>query len=359
MDTLNKLGISITDSTPNHKGWIKIQCPNPSHNEKEFDNCAININNSVCKCFSCQYKTNLIGIVKDNRHCNFKEALEFIQGGVYSAPPVKEQTKPVKERRRVQTKVDYDFTHVELDPSKYYYTQQRRISKEFCKAFNVRHALSGRVEEYYILPIIDTKKRINEYEARKLKEYEVLNTYLDTKGCEYSIIKQNFKELCTKQKVKYNKGIITINGVESSDFNLRYLLKPKTIYAMNSRCQETLWNIDNLDINKPLYAVEGCASVPRIWTSLSKNVTSIFGVSITEAQLDYLRMFKEVIYIPDPDEAGYRSVEFLFKNNMSNIKVAYVESEDTDESYIKDIELSKKYLLEEFIKKFGLTFRVK
>jgi hypothetical protein len=70
-------------------------------------------------------------------------------------------------------------------------------------------------------------------------------------------------------------------------------------------------------------------------------------------------MFKEVIYIPDPDEAGYRSVEFLFKNNMSNIKVAYVESEDIDESYIKDIELSKKYLLEEFIKKFGLTFRVK
>ncbi len=69
-----------------------------------------------------------------------------------------------------------------------------------------------------------------------------------------------------------------------------------------------LFNYDNLDRNKPLIVTEGIMDIPRIWSHITENVTTIFGIQITYEQKRQLKEFEKVILFPDTDDAGEQMV---------------------------------------------------
>lgn len=85
----------------------------------------------------------------------------------------------------------------------------------------------------------------------------------------------------------------------------------KVLYPRNSSVN-TLFDIDNLDTADTLYAVEGLMDLAVLRTSsVFKNSTSIFGANITRRQIELFKKFPKIVYIPDSDAAGEKTVEKL------------------------------------------------
>lgn len=94
---------------------------------------------------------------------------------------------------------------------------------------------------------------------------------------------------------------------------------PKVLYARNCSVN-SLFDIDNLDKRKPVYAVEGLMDLAVLRTcEFFKNSTSIFGANLTKRQLHLIEDFDKFIYINDRDEAGLKTVEKLKESGLTNI----------------------------------------
>jgi hypothetical protein len=360
ISALDRLGIKREGDQPNHKGWLSILCPN--HNDKNFGSCSINLISGFVKCFVCHYgdrgssRKSIVNLVQDRMGLDYKGAKQFIEEGLFtSCNQIIIEDKP-KKRNRVKSL--YNFTSVDLDSTEFYYTQQRGFTEEFIKNFNIRRVVSGWFNDYFVIPIIDSSKGINEYEGRKLREYEVLCDFYNVENAPYKKLKDNFHSLCEINKIRLNRKTyqVYIDDQVINDERLIYLLKPKTLYIPNSRCQETIWNIDNLKYDEPLYVTEGISSICKLWTHISKNSTAIFGVSITPEQIEYLKKFKQIIYIPDFDKAGYDSVDFL-KKYLDNLFICNIQYEDTDEQYTESIKNAKLLTPAGYIVKYAFTFK--
>jgi len=292
-------------------GYIKIHCPLPQHHGKyNFSNCSIFIDTGIISCFVC-------GKGHINQFLKHEEKIKPIVTLDFS----KEKEK--KKYNNVNKDGKYKFTHILLNPTKYFYTTARGFTKEFCEEFNIRECLSGWYNDYLIIPILDKKQNIVDFEARKLKEYEYLKRYY-TSDESLTILRQKFKDDRFENKLDENNDLV------------EYLLKPKVLYQAGSKIYSTLWNIDNLDRDKTLYIVEGTGSLCRIYYGLSKNVTCIFGAKLDKQQIIYLKEFKDIVVIPDYDEAGSALVNNLHQE-LGEFKICSIKTEDTDRSYINDI----------------------
>jgi len=118
----------------------------------------------------------------------------------------------------------------------------------------------------------------------------------------------------------------------------------------------TLFNYDNLDYDKPLYIVEGIMDLPLIYSYISKNCTGIFGINVTNRQIELLKKFKEIIVIPDNDEAGERLISILdTKLDDREFWIVKVKSEDPGASTLSELKecidnkiLSVEYMLNKY-----------
>jgi len=323
---LDRLGIKRKNKPS--KDWLGIACPLPQHGsiDKVINNCSVNLKTGVIHCFACG-SGHILTFAK-NLDIKISEKPTAL---------IKEE-KPKPKKIYIEDN-NYLFTHVPLIPNKFYYTVRRGFTQEFCNTFNIRHCLSDIYDDYMIIPIIDKNKNINEFEARKLKEYEILK-FLYKSTASYERLKNSFR---IKEKLK------------EFDIYENYLTKPKVLYLSDSRIKETLWNIDNLDFNNTLYIVEGVASIPKIYTHITKNVTSVFGSEVSEDQIEYLKQFKKIIVIPDNDPAGVHMIELL-NLELRNFSVCNIQVEDTNPYYIEEIRKKKlqeppKFIVKHFFKK--------
>lgn len=304
INLLDQLGIKHKNKANNN--WLPILCP--QHLDHNYGNASINLTSGVIHCFACGAKLNINKLNKNNNI--IEETRKKI---------VIKKEKPKKYL--IIKDQNYHFTHIPLNPEKYQYTKLRGFTTEFCEKFNIRLCLSGLYDEYMIIPIIDIKKNISEFEARKIKEYEMLKKVLN---CDLPLSK--LKVIFKQQKKQYDKN----------DFDIQYLLKKKVLYVSGAQLNKTLWNIDNLDYSIPLYLVEGFGSIPKIYNNITKNVTCTFGSNISNYQIEYLKKFNDIIVIPDYDEAGNKMLEKLHVH-LKNVKVISIKSEDTQKIYIKEI----------------------
>jgi len=342
LSCIDRLGIK-RESQPNHKGWLLILCPNPAHHDKNMKNCAVNVNTSVVSCFVCAYKKNLYGVVKDNLNVSFSEAKEFIENTTKYVTTVNNYI-PNDESNTVKfdgKKVE-ELMLVDFDPEYYKYTKDRGFTKEFCKQFHISLCCSKPYVDYMIIPVWDKLTNVVSYEARKLKRYENLNKFFETKDMHQGILNRYFNDYVRKNNIIRDKktGKLFSNDIEIFDEILNYLMRPKVLYPINSKIQDTLFNLDNLDFEKDLILIEGTGGISKIYNYISKNVTCFFGVKLSENQIKLLQRFKKIIHIPDFDKAGYLSVDKLNKEltkKLVHYAVLDVRSEDTDESYIDDI----------------------
>lgn len=129
------------------------------------------------------------------------------------------------------------------------------------------------------------------------------------------------------------------NGILSS-IEGRKLFKedigPKVLYPKNTAV-DLLYDIDNLNKEERVYACEGLMDLFVLRSSPSfQNSTSIFGANISKRQIEQIKQFKEFVYIPDNDQAGNKTIEFLRDSGLKNI-YALKLPEELNGTSIKDI----------------------
>ena len=102
---------------------------------------------------------------------------------------------------------------------------------------------------------------------------------------------------------------------------------PKVLYPKNTSVN-LLYDIDNLDRSKTLYVCEGLMDLLLLRTCQAfSNSSSIFGASLTDRQLSQLSEFKDIVYIPDNDEAGEGVVTKLFESGLPGLSVLRLPKE--------------------------------
>jgi DNA primase len=98
----------------------------------------------------------------------------------------------------------------------------------------------------------------------------------------------------------------------------------------------TLFNFDRLDRSKPLVVVEGIMDLIPVY-QVTQNVTSVFGISITQRQKQLLKSFPDLILLPDSDDGGERFIDTVDEFYEEEFRVARVPEKDPGDSTLEHI----------------------
>lgn len=107
--------------------------------------------------------------------------------------------------------------------------------------------------------------------------------------------------------------------------------KPKVLYPKGGK-SDILFNFDNLDLNKPIFIVEGIKSALRIYRYFTKNVTATLGASIGKRQIELINKMKYPVVFSDNDKAGYQMLEQIQKESEVDLYVTFMMGEGQDPS---------------------------
>lgn len=340
-EVLDFLGIE-RELSPSSSGWLPVLCKLPGHHDTHFGSCAVDLNSEYGKvhCFVCDQTTNFPSFVRHFKGCSYAEALELI-GKEFTSVSTKSAVIPFKQEEKKRFKKNFDLPNppTEINPNNYYYTKSRHIEREFLDFFGIYQILGKRYDRYMIIPVSDSSRGINVFEARKLYEYEVLTKTLEKRG-PLKKLRHTFDNFKKEKKIHLRKGQLFIGDNKHFNRDLYYLLSPRVLYPKGGKViKQTLFNMNNLNFNEDLYIVEGIPKTARIWKYISKNVTTTFGVEYTSQQVEILNRFrKRKIVIPDNDGAGLNYVWNL-NLEVSDLWVIDTQYDDTDEQFIDDIKL--------------------
>jgi len=252
-----------------------------------------------CVDFSRGYRKSLFIFVWDTSHQNLFSILGISKKERAEKNFFKEEFLERKKIVNMQKINEYEM-YIKGDGIKYdfsknedafNYIKKRFITQEFIEYFDI-----GYSELSFI------------YRAPKIKE---LNSLKGT-------IFQN--RVCIP--IIDNKETISIEGRDFTGLNSK-----KVIYPIGGKTS-TLFNIDNLNYEDPLVVVEGIMDIPRIWSNITKNVTTVFGITLSNKQKDLLKQFKNIILFPDKDEAGRKLVSTFDIFYEDPYKVAFLNDKD-------------------------------
>lgn len=123
-----------------------------------------------------------------------------------------------------------------------------------------------------------------------------------------------------------NKKLINLEGRDITRAH-----EVKCLYPHGSR--KTIYEHYKLDKQRPLYIVEGLIDLAVLrGDSFFENSSCLFGVGVTQHQINILNTFKEIIFIPDNDSAGKNAVFDLQKRLSTKIFLLQIKF-----PYIKDV----------------------
>jgi DNA primase len=199
------------------------------------------------------------------------------------------------------------------------------------------------------IPVKDTMSA-DSRRAFEIEEGRVTSIYDNAKALEYCRSREvsdefmqffNFQATDLCQFKKLNKDDltsiwrdrllipITVDGrpfsLEGRDYTRKQI--PKCLYPKHCKT-DTCFNQDNLDKANPLIVCEGIMDIHKIWSSIDKNVTCTFGVTLSDAQKRYLKNIPNIILFIDDDPAGHGSVSTFEKFMECDFKVALVPGTD-------------------------------
>lgn len=174
------------------------------------------------------------------------------------------------------TGIDWDLTD---NREAYSYARSRFINEEFAEFFRVGYTRDSWV-----------------YLQRK-------DSYLSRP------VKTRFqKRLCIP--IFENGKLVSYEGRDYTRKQERKCLYPASAEGCGSNNYRSLFNIDNLDRDKPLIICEGIMDIVRIWEHISRNVTSTYGSSIKERQKKVIQEFRsDIIVFSDSDAGGITAIE--------------------------------------------------
>lgn len=339
ISALDRLSVQHQDQ-PKRNGWLPVICP--LHHDTNYGNADLHVETSVFHCFACGATTNLVGLVMELRKISIDEAKEWI--GIDDSDFDRSLDQRQKKRKAVRRtpeathRVTYKLNLEEFDPANYEYTALRGFTKEFNQYFNVTRCKDNWFKDYVIIPITDSNRGISSFEARRLAEAETIRKIIRVPPGISA--KEAFAQYCDREQIEFHREkewYLTKQGHRFKDETLFYLLKPKVLYPSFAQLDDTIFNIDNLNFNEDLYICEGIAGIPKVWSTLSRNVTCLFGAAITPQQEHILSLFKgRKIIIPDRDEASMKMIWKLCRT-QERIWVLPLILEDTDPMYSAEL----------------------
>jgi len=336
---LSQLNIKIEKRLANNN--ILAKCfINPNHEDKD-PSCNVNLVTGIIHCFGCKENTNIIKVYQ-NRFgiADYREAEKCVFGfssGINVDYINVDFIDNLKKKEIVKEDQLYfpdlflsELKNIDSIP----YIKDRGWAQEFIDFFNVKHCFSDNYIDYAIIPIVSEKLNIKTFEARKIFEVQYFQKLLNSKSNSLERFRAKFKS----HKKEYKDSI-----------QYDYLIKAKVLYPSGSPVTDLIFNYDNLDFNEDLILVEGLASIPKIWSNITKNVTCCFGSTFTDIQMNLLRKFnKRIILVTDNDLASYiYTIQLNFF--LSNICIYDCYTEDTKDSFVKDLENAKVLKANEFI----------
>jgi DNA primase len=275
-----------------------ISFSSPFHEDKN-PSMVLYKENLFCVDFSRGYRKSLFTFVWDTLQQNLfsllgitkKESIEknFFIEEAHNKRKFLEMKKTDSYKMFIKgDRIKYDFS---LNRKAHEYSNKRFLTKEFIDYFQI-----GYSDVSYI------------YRAPDVKESETL------KGTIFQ------DRICIP--IIENNEIISIEGRDFTGKNSK-----KVIYPRGGKTS-TLFNIDNLSHKDPLVIVEGVMDTPRIWEHITKNVTTVFGITLSKRQKDLLKEFDDIILFPDTDKAGRLLVSTFDQFYEKPFRVAFLQEHD-------------------------------
>jgi DNA primase len=193
-------------------------------------------------------------------------------------------------------------------------------------------------------------QEVMEYLLSRNRREPITKEFLDYYGIKYTIKAEVNKPSSEDKGTFFTHRIVVpiyenkvMIGLEGRTYNNG---KPKVLYAKNSSV-DTLFDIDRLDREKPLLLAEGIFHLPTLFKAGYRNISCVFGASITKRQLGIINTFNEVWYFPDNDAPGMQALgviaESLPHDNLYVCLVPQVKNEkdefmDIGECTVKEAE---------------------
>lgn len=297
---------------------VGVICPDPSHGDKDFGNCFVFLNSLQIHCFRCHFSKSLQRHIADEKSITIDEARTEIglqSRNLYQGARKKKdvEIKRSAYRETIESLVDFD-------PLEFEYTRIRGYTRVFLDEFNIKLCYSGKYKDYFIIPI----KELSTFEARKLKEKESLVKFLDNDG--------ELEDLRLEYKTWRKLNLMYVHQ------DLYYLDRPKTLYESGVMLKKPIiYNQSNLDYDSDVEFSEGTATLPKLWTFITKNCSCSFGAIWSELQIRTLMKFKKrKIIIPDNDEASRLMVKELC-TNVPDVWVRPIKVKDKHPNFVNEI----------------------
>lgn len=273
---LIQMGIQFQD-----KGtYLKASCPNPAHEDKHPSWRIKTSPPYFHHCFSCGFGGNIYSL---KRKLGMSQiSLPPMSDSLFYGTTRRDQDKPVDSKMSIS---GYPVDPFEKEES-ILYCRRKSISNKFADRYGVKYSPLTRINETVFsrrlcIPIFEDNKMIN-IEGR-------------------SVIGST----------------------------------PKVLYPKRSR-RNTLFDIDNLDRSKTLYVTEGITHLPKLFELGYRNITSTLGAIITPRQLGLLSEFKDIVIIPDKDEAGEKLVAQIDKGYPHEFRVVLLPPDKPEGSDVAD-----------------------
>ena len=255
---------------------IKCLCPSPSHNDRHIGSFSFDTIKGVGHCFSCGCSVNIFSF-----------------------------NKLLGEKLEYKGDVNYEFTK-SLKPKK--------------------------EEVVYTKPIVYGKLYNPFYDNKIMNFLHGIgwsDEFIEEKGVKYcrycEMIGENIaNDIDEKPTVMENRICIPIyKGGKLVNYECRtFDNNPIKVKYVKSCSSNLLYNLENVDLEKPVILTESIKNLGKAWT-VTKNVISSFGNQLTPIKMELLNHIPKLTVFLDNDDGGLTMAKKLKENYNGELRATF------------------------------------
>jgi DNA primase len=276
--------------------YFHIKCP---YHDENNPSAALYKDRWLFKCFACGEIRGFAKFYEDLKHEPWNEHGEF------SLKPYRPEFESLTNRQReIYEIVEGRVTSVYDNAKALEYCRSRNVDNKFMQFF-----------EFQATDLCKFKPQLDNdgKPTRSALWKDRLLIPIDLDGKPYSLEGRDYTR---KQSIKclYPKGCKT----------------------------NICFNQNNLNKDDLLIVCEGLMDIHKIWTSITKNVTCTFGVSLTDEQKNFLQSSSNLVLYVDDDPVGRNSVNIFEKFMQRDFRVAVTRGKDPGDATVQEAEYAIK-----------------
>jgi DNA primase len=273
------LGLKSEKYNSNSTGDVPFHCP--FHTDKT-PSMFLHINRGIYKCFSCNKSGTVAGLYYELTGNSLYKALNINNSSfsLFSMSNNYSSSSSVKDYSQVPNlaaRIEGNKQSLRSSSDALLFLRARGISLKAMDSMNACFIDEGTIQ------MVETDDENEKIFYKALNVYNRILTPIVEQGRTLSVDARDATRK-SKKKVLYPKGSFI----------------------------STLFDIDKLDKDEPVYVVEGLLDLAVLRSDeYFKNSTCVLGASLSERQMYLMSQFKELILIPDNDQAGNNTIKKL------------------------------------------------